>query len=603
MHHVATRAPARPSNSRRAVAALAAVGLLVGLLTVLTPAPAGAAAITSTTVADDEIAPGGSTEVTLSLTGETVTEATPTDIMLVLDESGSMSNAQFAQMKVFANDLVTELDDAGLFGNGGRMGLAMFSTTSRLVQSLTTSKSQISFAITNVSQLSGWTCIGCGLQEARQQLAPGVKPEGRNLMTILLTDGANNRGTQGQTGTTQVAQDLAQQVTLSEAAGIERFAIGVGAYVLSQLQEIASLPTNDHVFTVADFDDLAGIVGGIVASVNRPTATGVVITPTAAEGFSISDPVASAGDVTTTANGVQWELASVGAETVTLSYTLTRDAGAGCGTFAVHDEIGYADNEDNPTEFPLGSVDVIGCPPILTGVPGDIVLEATGPDGATVTYDAPTGTDAFDGTEVPVICEPESGSTFGLGSTTVTCTATDSSDRETAGTFDVTVEDTTPPELDGLDDVTVRTSNPAGVAVTYVQPTAVDLVDGSVTVSCTPPSGSTFAVGTTSVVCTAQDTEGNGTSGSFEVTVELKTIAELFEELVALVDGKGSGNSLSASALSAQASFLKGNTTPSCNQLQALLAKVSAQAPAQLGDADADDIAALTQEIRDLLGC
>ncbi len=54
--------------------------------------------------------------------------------------------------------------------------------------------------------------------------------------------------------------------------------------------------------------------------------------------------------------------------------------------------------------------------------------------------------------------------------------------------------------------------------VTYTS-TATDLVDGPLTPTCTPPSGSLFPVGTTTVTCTATDSEGNPATGSFTVTV------------------------------------------------------------------------------------
>ena len=49
-------------------------------------------------------------------------------------------------------------------------------------------------------------------------------------------------------------------------------------------------------------------------------------------------------------------------------------------------------------------------------------------------------------------------------------------------------------------------------------PVAVSQIDGAETVTCTPPSGSTFPVGTTTVTCTASDS-GNTTHVSFHVNV------------------------------------------------------------------------------------
>jgi hypothetical protein len=86
-------------------------------------------------------------------------------------------------------------------------------------------------------------------------------------------------------------------------------------------------------------------------------------------------------------------------------------------------------------------------PPVLT-LPENITAEATGPDGATVAFSA-TATDIVDGT-VPVACDPASGSTFPLGNTTVSCTASDSSGNTSTGTFNVSIVDTTPPEITEL---------------------------------------------------------------------------------------------------------------------------------------------------------
>jgi hypothetical protein len=140
----------------------------------------------------------------------------------------------------------------------------------------------------------------------------------------------------------------------------------------------------------------------------------------------------------------------------------------------------------------------------------------TGPGGATATFSA-TATDGVDGTR-PVTCLPASGTTFALGVTTVTCTATDAHGNAASGTFTVTVQDTTPPMLTLPAAQTAEATSAAGAAVTFTA-TAVDLVDGAVTVGCTPGAGTPFALGTTMVACTATDAHGNAASGSFTVTV------------------------------------------------------------------------------------
>jgi hypothetical protein len=153
--------------------------------------------------------------------------------------------------------------------------------------------------------------------------------------------------------------------------------------------------------------------------------------------------------------------------------------------------------------------------PVLSGLT-DRTVEATGAPGAAVTF-APTATDDVDGSR-PVTCSPASGSTFTIGTTSVSCSATDRSSNKATGSFTVSVQDTTKPALSGLTDLTHAPTSSAGAVVTFA-PTAVDAVDGSRTVSCSPTSGSIFALGTTKVTCSASDTAGNTATGSFDVLV------------------------------------------------------------------------------------
>jgi hypothetical protein len=92
----------------------------------------------------------------------------------------------------------------------------------------------------------------------------------------------------------------------------------------------------------------------------------------------------------------------------------------------------------------ISTVFVDTVPPVVT-VPSNQVAEATVPDGAQVAFTA-SASDALDGSIIP-ICDPSSGTTFPLGTSTVTCTATDAGGNTGSAAFDVTVQDTTPPEL------------------------------------------------------------------------------------------------------------------------------------------------------------
>ncbi len=154
-------------------------------------------------------------------------------------------------------------------------------------------------------------------------------------------------------------------------------------------------------------------------------------------------------------------------------------------------------------------------PPALS-LPANITAEATSASGAVVTYTA-TATDLVDGSR-PVTCDHASGSTFPIGSTTVQCTATDTSGNTAHGSFSVLVRDTTPPALSLPANITAEATSASGAVVTYTA-TATDLVDGSRPVTCDHASGSTFPLGSTTVQCTAADAHSNTAHGSFLVTV------------------------------------------------------------------------------------
>jgi energy-coupling factor transporter ATP-binding protein EcfA2 len=159
-------------------------------------------------------------------------------------------------------------------------------------------------------------------------------------------------------------------------------------------------------------------------------------------------------------------------------------------------------------------------PPDLT-LPGDLLVQATSPTGAVVTYEA-SANDAVDGPISPA-CAPESGDVFQVGTSQVRCSATDAHGNKTSGRFAVTVQkpggDTTPPKLT-LPDIPVEATSANGAEVESYPATATDLVDGPVKVSCPPDPPRGFPLGDTTVACSATDKAGNTATGSFTVHVQ-----------------------------------------------------------------------------------
>ena len=198
---------------------------------------------------------------------------------------------------------------------------------------------------------------------------------------------------------------------------------------------------------------------------------------------------------------------------VTLVYSVAPDSTFALGTTTV--TVTATDGVGNVS---TGTFDVTvqdTTAPVLT-VPGNVTLEAAGPDGAVANYSA-TATDLV--TASPTITYSVApGSTFALGTTTVSVTAEDAAGNVSTGSFNVLVRDTTPPVLTVPSDMTLEATGPAGAVASFVA-TATDLVTANPTIAYSVAPGSTFASGTTTVSVTAEDAAGNVSTGSFNVLV------------------------------------------------------------------------------------
>ena len=230
-------------------------------------------------------------------------------------------------------------------------------------------------------------------------------------------------------------------------------------------------------------DGTATVPNGFNGNANPPKTFSIPISATVPAGTA---PMTRT--VTVTVSGAEWKNSS-GVTGSTVSLQATYDVVVSCSDSTA---------------------------PVLN-LPSNQVVEATSASGAVVTYTA-TANDAVDGAVTPS-CSPVSGATFALGTTTVDCSATDTAGNTSSGSFTVTVRDTTAPVVTPPANVTAEATSASGAAVTYGAASASDLVDGSVPASCTPASGSTFALGNTTVTCTATDAHSNTGSATFTVSV------------------------------------------------------------------------------------
>lgn len=233
-------------------------------------------------------------------------------------------------------------------------------------------------------------------------------------------------------------------------------------------------------------------------------------------------------------------------------------------------------------------------PPTFT-VSG-LAVEATAPSTVVnYTFNASDPDDAV----ASQSCTPAPGSLFLVGSTPISCTATDSHGNVGNETFDVVVSDTTAPTLTVPNDLTANATSPAGASLTYVA-SASDLVDGALTPDCSQASGSTFAIGTTTVTCTASDAHGN-TSAESSFTVHVNGAAEQVAEAVAQViawnlKGHPLENDL-------QKILARDSTARACREVRDFIADLNGSHGKRLTTAQREWLSSGAARIANVLGC
>ncbi len=170
-----------------------------------------------------------------------------------------------------------------------------------------------------------------------------------------------------------------------------------------------------------------------------------------------------------------------------------------------------------PVYFTLTAGDATN--PVFVGCPANIAA-STDPNlcGAFVPWTPPT---ASDNCSTPVITSSHTPNQFlPIGITAVTYTATDAFGNAATCNFNITVTDNTNPTMTGCPaNITTTTApNLCGAYVAWTPPSVSDNCPG-VSTTATYNSGAFFPVGTTSVLYTATDANGNSATCSFSVTV------------------------------------------------------------------------------------
>lgn len=304
----------------------------------------------------DRIGCDGSLRVTLALTAAPDIVSNPTDIVLVLDRSGSMAGEPLASMKAGARTFIDIIDEAtdgaqdGQIGSGSRMGVVGFSSTAVADTQLITSVDALKSAVDGLSA-GGSTNHAAAFEKAMELFEPA---SGNAKVIVLFTDGNTTAGA-----------PPSPVAAAARAQGIVIYCIGlIGADGLDvdALNDWATDPDASHVAVTPDAADLEALFEELAANISKPGATGIVVDEMVSADFEITSINApDKGDAQKLdGQSLRWSIDELGvksSESATLEFFIRHTAQTG-GLKKVNQSIKYADAEGNLVTFPDPTVDV-----------------------------------------------------------------------------------------------------------------------------------------------------------------------------------------------------------------------------------------------------
>ena len=318
------------------------------------------------------IACDGTLKITLSLSAAPDITSNPTDIVLILDRSGSMAGDPLANMKAGAKtfiDIIEEATDGvtnGQIGSGSRIGIVSFATTATADTQLITSVDTLKEAVNNLAA-EGATNHADAFQKATELFDP---MSANAKVMVMFTDGKTTAG------------ELPGPVAAAaRASGIIIYCIGlVGADGISvaTLNDWATDPDASHVAVTPDDADLEELFRELAANISKTGATNIVIDEAVHPDFEIQSvlPPTKGTAMMIDKHTLQWKMDELGVsanEGATLEF-FVKHTGKDGGEKHVNEAISYSDTEGNVVLFP-DPVVTVDCGEVIRPEPVTLTVE------------------------------------------------------------------------------------------------------------------------------------------------------------------------------------------------------------------------------------
>ncbi|XP_056150120.1 matrilin-3a [Lampris incognitus] len=168
----------------------------------------------------------------------------PLDLVFIIDSSRSVRPGEFEKVKIFLADMVDTLD---VGPDATRVAVVNYASTVKIEFLLKDhlNKPDMKQAISRIEPLAAGTMTGLAIKTAMNKAfteQSGARPRSTKIskVAIIVTDGR--------------PQDQVEEVSAAaRASAIEIYAVGVDRADMRSLQQMASVPLEDHVFYVETY--------------------------------------------------------------------------------------------------------------------------------------------------------------------------------------------------------------------------------------------------------------------------------------------------------------------------------------------------------------